>query len=65
MNASSRRADGILAVQVVRQRDVDGIDLSARQTLLILVVRVQSLDRILLAEFLELYWIVRDQCCKL
>ena len=61
MEAGACRADGVFLVHVVRQSDVDGIDLAAGEELVHAVIAAQALHAVAATELLQLLLFSRDQ----
>ena len=55
MNTGLRGTHSVVAVQAVRQRDVHGIDRLARETLVILLIRIKSRRLVFAPELRELF----------
>ena len=61
MKAGARRADGVFLVHVVRQSDVDGIDLAAGKELVHTVIATEAPHAVAATELLQLLFLSRDQ----
>ena len=61
MNASQCRSFGVLAVHVVRQGDVDGVDQAAFQTLRVLLIAEGIRDLVLLGELFQFGFVTGNE----
>ena len=61
MDARARRAHAEIAMQMIRQGDIDCVDVSAGKALIVLCIGVCLLDPVLARELLPLHRIIGHQ----